>query len=198
MSVDMAELGPDIWNPAGVRILGTLWATTIPWRTSSRNGWWRSGNGGTLSPSQTCNVRGSSRRASMSSSVAHGSTTVCRTCAWARFWDAAHDRSIVGEDPRKPDAGRDGTQHHHSAHEDRRSHLDALGCSVELQESVSRLDRDGFIVPLLGDAATRCPTSLDPCDRGAWRMESRMAVPFVFQFRTPFSGDGCACSVVRC
>ena len=41
-----------------------------------------------------------------------GATTVRRICAWARFWDAAHDGSIVGEDPKKPNAGRDGTQHH--------------------------------------------------------------------------------------
>ena len=61
-------------------------------------------------------------KALMSSAGAHGSTTtVCRICAWARFWNAAHDGSFVREVPGKPDAGRDGTQHHHSANEDGRS-----------------------------------------------------------------------------
>ena len=46
------------------------------------------------------------RKGYMSSSVAHGSTTtVCRICAWARFWKATDDGSLGREDPRKP-AGR--------------------------------------------------------------------------------------------
>ena len=85
---------------------GHLWATTISWRASSRNGWQRSGNCGTQSH-QSQTGAPPVHKASVSSSVAHGSTTtVCKICAWARLWDAAHDGSF--------DAGRDGTQHHQS------------------------------------------------------------------------------------
>ena len=77
------------------------------------------------------------------------------------------------------------------------SHPNASGCLGELQESASRLDRDGFrLSSQLGHVAARRPTSTLP-DRGARRVASRLAVPFVFQFRTPVSGDGSACPVVR-
>ena len=118
--VDMTELGPDVWNPLGIKILGTpvghyeFVANFLEERLAEAEIVGRN-------PRLAMFVAGAPpvRRASMSSSVAHGSTTtVCRICAWARFWDAAHDGSIVGEDPRKPNAGRDGTQHHHSTHED--------------------------------------------------------------------------------
>ena len=121
--VDMEELGPDVWNPIGTKILGTpvghdeFVANLTVGRGAEIVG------RNPLNPRLAMFVAGAPpvRRASMSSSVAHGSTTtVCRICAWARFWDAAHDGSIVGEDPRKPNAGRDGTQHHHSTHEDGR------------------------------------------------------------------------------
>ena len=75
---------------------------------------------------------------------------------------------------------------------------DALGCLGELQESVSDWTAT-HRSSLLGDVATRCPTSTS-FDRGAWRVASRLAAPFVFSFRTPLSGDGCVsqpCAVVQ-
>ena len=63
------------------------------------------------------------RRASMSSSVAHGSTsTVCR-----------HDSGMQRTMEDLSGEGRDGTQHHRSANEDGRSRLevrreDGAGC----------------------------------------------------------------------
>ena len=98
-----------------------LWATTISWRASSRT----VGRGVDIVGRHPINTRLAKLeagvplvcRALMSSLVARGSTTTVWICAWARFWDG----SFVREDPRKPDAGRDGTQHHHSTNEDKRS-----------------------------------------------------------------------------
>ena len=72
------------------------------------------------------------------------------------------------------------------------SHPNASGCLGELQESASRLDRDGFV------SRPRWDMLRTPPDRGARRVASRLAVLFVFQFRTPVSGDGSACPVVCC
>ena len=81
--------------------------STISWRTSSRNGGLRSGNCGTQSPqSRTGNVRGKCSSSAQGLDVIiccaqfhHATTTVCRICAWARFWDEAHDGSIVHSGP---------------------------------------------------------------------------------------------------
>ena len=106
-----------------------LWGMTNSWRTSSRNGWQRSKNCGTQSPqSQTCNVRG------RCSSSAQGLDVII--CCAGFHHDSMQDvrmGTILGcsarwkhcrEDPRKPNAGRDGTQHHHSTHEDGRSRFE--------------------------------------------------------------------------
>ena len=158
-------------------------------------------------------------RASMSTSVAHGST-VCRICAWGRFWDAAHDGSLVREDPRKTQVEmarnittlpmRMGGLGLRSVRTAPASRADALPMLQQrlprllgqlvhhLSHPVSRLDRDGPSLVLVG----RCCDEVSDLDlfsnRGAWRVASRLAVQFVFWFRTPFSGDGCACPVVCC
>ena len=73
-------------------------------------------------------------------------------------------------------------------------HKNAPGCLSELQESVSRLDRDLFIdrpgwVMLQRGVQSRPSLIVE-------RVASRLAVLFVFKFRTPFSGDGCLTSRV--
>ena len=96
----MAELGPDVWNPAGDRILGAPvghcdFVGELPRGAAGRGAEIAGRN--PINPRLAMFVAGAPpvRRALMSSSVAHGSTTVCTRCAWARFWDAAHDGSIV-------------------------------------------------------------------------------------------------------
>ena len=71
---DLADLGRDVWNPLGIKILGTPVGMTNSWRISSRNGWQRSRNCGTPShSSRTCNVHGKC----FSSAPGHDATTCC-------------------------------------------------------------------------------------------------------------------------
>ena len=63
------------------------------------------------------------------------------------------------------------------------------GCVGELQEAAGRLDREGFAMrpdwtTLRGRSTTACRD-----ERRTWRMATRLAVPCVFHFRTPLSGD---------
>ena len=203
--VDMAELGPDVWNPLGIKILGTpvghdeFVVNFLEERLAEERKLW---DAIPSIPDLQCSWQVLLQCAGPR--CHHLLRTVPpRQCAGyahgALFWDAAHDGSTVGEDPRKPNAGRDGTQHHHSTHEDgwsrfevsredggqvhsglhgltrlpmlqqrlprltgqvmhHLSHPDALGCMGELQESVSRLDREGFVrSSLLGDVADEVP-----------------------------------------
>ena len=96
-SLDTADLGADVWNPAGVIIHGTpvghndFVAWFLEERLAEERKFW---DAIPSIPDVQCSC--AVRRASMSSSVAHGcTTTVCRTCACARFCDAAHDGSFV-------------------------------------------------------------------------------------------------------
>ena len=73
------------------------------------------------------------------------------------------------------------------------SHPNAPGCFGEL-ESASQLGSSLVPVGRCCDEAS----DLDPPDCGARRVASWLAVLFVFQFRTPISGDGSACPVVCC
>ena len=78
------------------------------------------------------------------------------------------------------------------------SHPDALGCLGELQESVSRLDRDGFITlpgweMLRRGVRPRPPLIVEPGEwHHGWQYFSSSSSEH------HFSGDGCACPVVCC
>ena len=105
-AVDMAELGPDVWNPLDIEILGTpvghdeFAANSHEERLAEERKLW---DAIPSIPDLQCSWQVLLQCAGPRCHHPHGSTTtVCRICAWARFWDAAHDGSIVGEDPRKP------------------------------------------------------------------------------------------------
>ena len=72
---------------------------------------------------------------------------------------------------------------------------DARGCLGELSEAAHRLDREGFVSGPDWRALSGGARPPVVSKRRAWRVATRLAVPGVFLFRTPLSGDPWCCQL---